>query len=167
MKPKQIYAYMKTAEAFAECSYAIRKKVGAVAVTPQDVMVYSWNGTAINDDNTCEDKVYFDGNWYVYSTVEQVEVAYPYTDELGAYKLVTKDDVLHAEANIVAKAAREGVSLKDSVIVVTLSPCLHCSKQLFQAGVSHVVYKEEYRDMAGVQYLKAHGILCEKFENYC
>lgn len=139
MKRKLYKSYMQCALAFSQQSYAVRKKVGAVAVTPQDVMIYSWNGTAIGDDNNCE------------NVLENGE-------------LVTKDEVLHAESNIVAKAAREGVTLKGSTVFVTLSPCVACSKMLFQAGVERVVYLEEYRDTSGIEYLRNHKVIVEKME---
>lgn len=126
---------MECAISFSKLSYAVRKKVGVVAVTPQDVMIYSWNGTASGDDNKCE-------------------------DQYGK----TLEETLHAEANIVAKSAREGVSLKGSTVFITLSPCIICSKQMLQAGVERVVYLEEYRDLKGIAYLKSHGVIVEKFE---
>lgn len=135
MKHKMLAPYMETARAFAKLSYATRKKVGGVAVTPQDVMVYSWNGRPIGDDNNCE-------------------------DESGD----THQDVLHCESNLVAKAAREGISLKGSTVVVTLSPCLNCSKQMYQAGVMRVVYDEEYRDLSGIDFLRKHSVFVEQYE---
>lgn len=134
MKHKLFKSYMQCARAFAQQSYAVRRKVGSVAVTPQDVMIYSYNGTAIGDDNTCEDA---DGN--------------------------TKVEVLHAESQIVAKAAREGLSLKGSTIFITTAPCIQCSKQIYQSGVERVVYDEEYRDMSGVKYLREHGVIVEQY----
>ncbi len=134
MKDKMFTPYMECAISFSKLSYAKRKQVGAVAITPQDVMIYSWNGTAIDDDNNCENE---DGS--------------------------TKDETLHAESNIVAKAAREGVSLKGSTVFITLSPCIQCSKQLLQSGVERVIYKDEYRDLNGIKYLKDHGVITEKY----
>lgn len=134
LKHKMLKSYMLCADAFAKQSYAKRKQVGAVAITPQDVMIYSWNGTASGDDNTCEEE---DGS--------------------------TKSEVLHAESNLVAKAAREGISLKGSTVVVSLSPCIQCAKQLYQSGVERVVFKEEYRDLSGIRYLKEHGVFVEQY----
>jgi dCMP deaminase len=138
VKHKLFAPYMDTARSFAKLSHAKRKQVGAIAITPQDLILYSWNGTAVGDDNNCENA---DGT--------------------------TKDETLHAESNLVAKSAREGVSLKGSSIFVTLSPCIQCAKQLLQAGVERVVYDEEYRDLKGLHYLKTHGIIVEKFEENC
>tara|TARA_R110000868_G_scaffold104740_2_gene288715 strand:- start:111 stop:668 length:558 start_codon:yes stop_codon:yes gene_type:complete len=48
--------------------------------------------------------------------------------------------VVHAEANIVADAARRGVSLKDCTLYVTHSPCSHCAGLLIQAGVGKIFH---------------------------
>lgn len=126
---------METARAFAKLSHAERRKVGAIAVTPQDVVIYSWNGRPAGDDNCCE-----------------------------VNPDLTHPEVLHAEANIVAKAAREGISLKDANVYVTLSPCLHCALQMFQAGVKSVVYDEQYRLTDGIDFLKRKQIHVEQYE---
>lgn len=137
MKIKMYKPYMEAARSFALLSYAQRKKVGAIAITPQDVVLYSWNGRVAGGENECE----IDG------------------------KDVTRPDVLHAEANIVSKAAREGISLKGSIIVVTLSPCLPCAMQMYQAGVKRVIYDETYRDMTGIDFLKGLGVEIDKYED--
>ena len=132
---KMIQPYMETARAFAKLSKAKRLQVGAIAVTPQDVVLYSWNGRPSGDENCCE---------------------------IGD---VTHPEVLHAEANLVAKAAKEGISLKGSAVFTTASPCLPCALQLFQAGVSSVVYENEYRLMDGVEFLRRKKIHVEKFDD--
>ena len=45
----------------------------------------------------------------------------------------------HAEANLVAFAAREGISTKDCAVYVTHFPCSACARTLIQAGVTKVV----------------------------
>lgn len=134
-RSKIVQSYMNAAHGFAKMSHAKRKKVGAIAVTPQDVVIYSWNGRPSGDDNCCE---------------INPELTHP--------------EVLHAESNIVAKAAREGISLKDADIYVTLSPCLPCSLQLYQAGVKMVTYEEDYRLTDGIDFLKRKQIAVIKYE---
>ena len=134
IKHKMVEPYMTTARAFAKLSHAKRKKVGGIAVTPQDVVIYSWNGRPAGDPNDCE---------------------------VGD---VTHDEVLHCESNLVAKAAREGISLKGSTVVITLSPCLACAKQMYQSGVVNVIYDEEYRVVDGIDFLKRHGVHIEQYE---
>jgi len=48
---------------------------------------------------------------------------------------------IHAEANAVAAAARNGHSLKDSTVYVTAQPCCQCAALLIQVGVKRVVYR--------------------------
>ncbi|SEG64424.1 deoxycytidylate deaminase [Bosea lathyri] len=45
----------------------------------------------------------------------------------------------HAEANLIAFAAREGIRTKDCVVYVTHFPCAACARTLIQAGVVGVV----------------------------
>lgn len=47
--------------------------------------------------------------------------------------------IVHAEANAVAAAARNGHSLKDGTAYVTLRPCPQCASLLIQAGIKCVV----------------------------
>ena len=46
----------------------------------------------------------------------------------------------HAEANLVAFAAREGIRTSDCSVYVTHMPCASCARTLIQAGVSEVIY---------------------------
>ena len=51
--------------------------------------------------------------------------------------------VAHAEQNLVAQAARNGIALKGSTVIITsLPPCSTCAKLLIQAGVKHVYFPE-------------------------
>lgn len=123
--------YLGFAKEIAKRSKATRKKVGAVLVTNSGVILSGYNGTATGCDNCCEEWV----------------------EENGGY-LRTKQEVIHAELNCILKAAREGVSVIDSVCYTTLAPCIQCSAMLIQAGVKEVHYIEEYRDTKGVELLK-------------
>lgn len=46
----------------------------------------------------------------------------------------------HAEANLVAFAAREGIRTKGCTVYVTHACCSGCAKALIQAGIVRVVY---------------------------
>ena len=133
--------YIQMTKTVAQLSISVRKKVGCVLVTPENVMLSSYNGTPSGWDNCCEDV---------------------HTSEPFEY-LVTRDDVIHAELNAILHAARQGVSIKGSTIYISLSPCLKCSAMIAQAGIKRVVYAEEYRDLSGVSKLLEHGIIAEKY----
>lgn len=53
---------------------------------------------------------------------------------------------VHAEANAIAQAARNGVRIEGATIYVTASPCWACFKLIANAGIVRVVYGEFYRD---------------------
>jgi dCMP deaminase len=53
---------------------------------------------------------------------------------------------IHAEANAVVQAARNGVRIGDSEIYVTASPCYDCFKMIANAGISAIYFGEFYRD---------------------
>lgn len=50
----------------------------------------------------------------------------------------------HAEENSIVQAAYHGISVKDSVLYSTFSPCLICTKMIINAGIREVVYNLEY-----------------------
>jgi dCMP deaminase len=53
---------------------------------------------------------------------------------------------VHAEQNAVIQAAYFGVSIKDASIYTTNFPCVLCTKILLNAGVTEIIYKDEYED---------------------
>ena len=133
MKKELNEVYMGAALLHGSLSKAIRAKVGAVLVTNTGVMVPGFNGTPAGTDNACEYEQ--DG------------------------KLVTKDEVIHAELNTILKCAKEGISCVNSIVYCTLEPCLRCAAMLKQAGVSKVFYLQDYKENnRGAEYLKRYGV---------
>jgi dCMP deaminase len=51
--------------------------------------------------------------------------------------------MVHAEANAVAAAARNGHSVKGATAYVTHNPCCQCACLLIQAGILRVVYAKQ------------------------
>ena len=125
--------YLKMAEIWAQNSYFKRRQVGALIVKDRMIISDGYNGTPSGFENICE-------------------------DENG----VTKPYVLHAEANAISKVAKSGNSSEGSTLYVTASPCIECAKLIIQAGITRVVYKDEYRLTDGVDLLKRAGITVEK-----
>ena len=121
--------YMKIAQLQADLSRGIRAKVGAALVTKHGVVLTGYNGPASGMDNNLE-------------RIDQ---------ETGEF--VTKDCVIHAELNCIMKAAREGISVLQSTIYVTHSPCERCAAMLLQSGVEAVYYGQVYKDTNGINYL--------------
>ncbi len=164
MKEKFKHAYMQTAKTFAELSHARRLHVGAIVVKNDRIISIGYNGMPAGWDNDCEYKDYdlardFNGNYFPYSEKE-----YPLEDEHGRYRLKTRPEVLHAEANAITKLAKSSESGADSDIFITHAPCLDCAKLVYQAGIKRVYFGQAYRDNAGIEFLKKCNIPVEKID---
>lgn len=62
---------------------------------------------------------------------------------------------IHSEVNALIKAPG---SQRDKVVFVTNGPCVMCSKLIINSGVTHVYYREPYRDPTGLEILQSTGI---------
>jgi dCMP deaminase len=163
MKPKFQQLYMDWAHRAAELSYARRLKVGAVVVKDDTVISYGYNGMPAGWDNNCEERDWDTGagGWL---DPEEFKARYPYEawhEQAGRnvrYGLKTKPEVLHAESNAIAKLAKSNNSGLGAELFVTHSPCIQCAKLIYQSGIARVYYGANYRDDAGIQFLKQSGI---------
>ena len=78
--------------------------------------------------------------------------------------LQTKDEVLHAESNAIAKLARSNESGEGANLFVTHSPCIECAKLIYQSGINQVYYGMQYRDDAGIKFLETSKIFVEQVQ---
>ena len=65
---------------------------------------------------------------------------------------------VHAEANVIAFAAKVGIATNGGTLYSTHAPCINCAKLLINAGIKRIVYHTPYRDPAGLNLLKEAGI---------
>jgi dCMP deaminase len=65
---------------------------------------------------------------------------------------------VHAEANAVYFAARNGVSVEGATIYCTTEPCVKCAEAIVQSGIIECWYDQEYRIHAGIELLRAAGV---------
>lgn len=130
--------YMRMAAIWAENSYCVRRKVGALIVKDKMIISDGYNGTPSGFENICEDE----------------------NNE-------TKPYVLHAEANAITKVACSHNSSYGATMYVTSSPCIECAKLIIQAGIKRVVYNERYVRTDGVSLLQRAGIevVCIELDN--
>lgn len=140
-------AYMDTAERFASLSSAIRLQVGAIVVKDNRIVSIGYNGMPSGWTNECEEEVITEYESHIDSTI------------------VTKKEVIHAEANAIAKLARSNESGLDADMYITHAPCLSCAKQIYSSGIKKIYYRNEYRSTDGVEFLKKCGIEVIKHEN--
>lgn len=136
-------AHLEVAETYAQLSSAKRRKVGCVIVKDNRIISVGYNGMPSGWDNECE-------YWQ-----------YPYG--LGSSpKLTTKKEVLHAEANAITKVARSTESSEGAILYTTCSPCIDCSKLIYQSGICRVVYKNHYHTDEGLTFLQECGVGLEQ-----
>ena len=160
VKQKFIEAYMDVAKRFALLSTAKRLQVGAIIVKDDRIISIGYNGTPAGWTNECEYKEYPD-RYDKHS--EWADLYYPLQEPDGTYyKLVTKDEVIHAEANAIAKLARSNESGDGSTMFLTHSPCIHCAKQIYTAGIRKVFDGEQYRRSDGLDFLSKCNVEVEQ-----
>ena len=152
LKYKHVEAHMKAAEVYASLSSASRLKVGAIVVKDDRIISIGYNGTPAGWSNDCEEK------YYIGEEIGVQPAMYNLYDNLGSYRLVTKPEVIHAEANAIAKLASSNESGKGAIMFVTHAPCLQCAKLIYGAGIKAVYYKETYRTEEGLEFLNKCGI---------
>lgn len=121
--------YLRMARIWAENSYCVRRKVGALVVKDKMIISDGYNGTPSGFPNVCEDD----------------------SNHTHAY-------VLHAEANAITKLARSSNNSDGATLYVTAAPCIECAKLIIQAGITRVIYGEEYRLTDGLDLLRQAGI---------
>lgn len=162
MKDNWKRAFMDTAKRFAEESYAVRLQVGAIVVKDDRIISIGINGMPSGWENICEYKYYQDNDLETHWN--KPSSFYPYEDKDGKFRLETKPETLHAESNALAKLAKTSESGDGASLFVTHSPCIHCAKSIYQAGIKEVYYATEYRSSDGIDFLKKCDILVEHIQ---
>jgi dCMP deaminase len=120
--------FMKIAEQVATRSTCDRKHIGAVIVKDKTILSSGYNGS-LRGAPHCDDAGHDMENGHCVRTV-------------------------HAEANAVAQAAKNGVRIDEAELYVTASPCLTCFKLIANCGIQTIFYKEFYRDEKISEYAK-------------
>jgi len=120
--------FMKIAEQIATRSTCDRKHIGALIVRDKTILSSGYNGS-LRGAPHCDDVGHDMDNGHCVRTV-------------------------HAEANAVAQAAKNGVRIDEAEMYVTASPCLTCFKLIANCGIQTIYYKEFYRDERISEYAK-------------
>jgi dCMP deaminase len=112
--------FMGIARQVAARSTCDRKHVGAVVVRDRMILTTGYNGS-IRGLSHCDQDGHLMEDGHCVRTV-------------------------HAEANAIVQAARNGVRIDAADIYVTASPCFSCFKLIANAGIRRIVFGEFYRD---------------------
>ena len=124
--------FMNIARQVATRSTCDRKHVGAVIVRDKTILSTGYNGSIRG---------------------------LPHCDEVGHD---IEDDhcvaTIHAEANAILQAAKNGVMIEGAELYTTASPCWGCFKLIANAGIRKIFYGEFYRDRKSLEVARRLGI---------
>lgn len=124
--------FMNIARQVATRSTCDRKHVGAVIVRARTILSTGYNGS-IRGLAHCDEVGHLMEDGHCVRTV-------------------------HAEANAIAQAARNGVAIDGAEIYITASPCWGCFRLLANSGIQRIYYGEFYRDVKIHDFAEEAGI---------
>lgn len=124
--------FMNIARQVATRSTCDRMHVGAVIVRDKMILSTGYNGS-IRGMPHCDEVGHIMENGHCIATI-------------------------HAEANAIIQAARNGVKIDGAEIYITASPCWNCFKMIANAGIIKIYYQEFYRDKRSLEVSKQLGI---------
>lgn len=112
--------FMNIAKVVASRSTCDRKFVGAVIVRDKTILSTGYNGS-IRKLEHCDEAGHMMEAGHCVATI-------------------------HAEANAILQAAKNGVCIDEGTIYTTASPCWPCFKMIANAGIRRICFGEFYRD---------------------
>jgi dCMP deaminase len=124
--------FMNIARVVASRATCDRKHVGAVLVRDRTILSTGYNGS-IRGLRHCSEEGHMMEDGHCVRTV-------------------------HAEANAIIQAAKNGVAIDGATIYTTASPCWPCFKLIANAGCQRIVFGEFYRDQRIFDYARQLGI---------
>jgi dCMP deaminase len=124
--------FMNIAAVVSSRSTCDRKLVGAVIVRDRTILSTGYNGS-IRGLPHCTEVGHMMENGHCVATI-------------------------HAEANAIIQAAKNGVRIEGGTLYVTASPCWSCFKQCANAGIVRICYGEFYRDQRSFDVANKLGI---------
>jgi len=124
--------FMNIAKEVATRSTCDRKHIGSVIVKDKTILSTGYNGS-IRGMPHCDEAGHIMENNHCVATI-------------------------HAEANAILQAAKNGVMIDKAEVYITASPCWPCFKMLANAGIKKIYYGEFYRDERIFDVAKKLGI---------
>ena len=123
---------MNIARQVSSRSTCHRKNVGAIIVRDKTILSTGYNGS-IRGMPHCDDVGH---------------------DIVAGHCVAT----IHAEANAILQAAKNGVMIEGAELYTTASPCWTCFKLIANTGICRIYYGEFYRDRKSLAVARQLGI---------
>jgi dCMP deaminase len=138
MRCDKNHYFLKIAEVVALRSTCLRHNVGAIIVRDSIILSTGYNGSPRGFKH-CETCIRDVKN---IKSGDNTEICFS----------------VHAEANAIINAARNGVSIIDGELYCTHAPCTNCLKMIINAGIIKIYASENYEDSIRDEILKVSGI---------
>ncbi len=139
-RPDSDEYFLKIAAVVAERATCRRHHVGAVAVRNKHILSTGYNGAPSGARDCLELGCLRD------------ELKIP----SGTRHEICRG--IHAEQNVIIQASLHGVSLEDSTIYATHTPCNLCAKMLVNAKIKRLVTFGSYNDSSFTELFREAGI---------
>jgi len=130
--------FMNIATVVATRSSCVRRQVGAVIIRDNNIISGGYNGTPRGLPNC-----------------DEGGCARCNSTSAAPGQSLAECLCSHAEENAITQAAFHGASVRGSTLYSTFKPCLICSKMIINAGLTRVVFGEDYPDEAGTRLILA------------
>ena len=72
---------------------------------------------------------------------------------------------LHAEANAIVQAAKNGIKIENATMYCTHKPCFDCAKLIINSGISKIIYEFDYPDNSSVEIMQQVHIIVKRISN--
>ena len=138
MKSKKIQLFLSVANSFAGESHCRSNKVGCVIAKDERIIATGYNGTVAGTENCSE---HFGES---FEREKHHEWANKYE--------------IHAEMNALMFAVKNGISVEGASLFSTLQPCMHCMKNILQAGIREVYFLRAYDKFEENDYVKLFSV---------
>jgi dCMP deaminase len=143
-RPKLDDYFMEIAKVVASRSTCLRRRAGAVLVKDKRILSTGYNG---------------------------VPKGLPHCEDTGCpradYPSGTHHELcraVHSEQNAIIQAANHGVCIEGATLYCTHQPCALCAKMLVNAGITRVVYHEDYPDDGSLEFFRLADIEIRKID---
>lgn len=131
-------AFLADAQRLSSNSSDWWRQVGAIAARDDKIL-----GSAWNHHHPTEYSPYIDG------------------DPRDGFSRGVRADLstaIHAEASMIARAARDGIALRDADLYVTAFPCPSCARLIAESGFRRCFFAGPYSVLEGENVLRSAGI---------
>jgi dCMP deaminase len=130
--------FIRLAKKEAEKSSDWWRQIGAIVIKDGQVLF-----SAFNQHFPTENSIYIEG------------------DPRANFDAGERQDIytsIHAEARVIAEAARKGISIEGASVFVTTFPCSNCAVQLAEAGIKEIFFSAGYSNLNAEKNLRNAGV---------